>query len=429
MHDIINPAGSQATTGANQNILATGRLMYYNVSDNRKTKGNTIMIIRRIRPDEAYKSAMVSSIAFNVSLDIEAKKGEELNNEVIGAFLDDNETLAAKITPVPAESYYCGSVFPAVGIGGVSTLPQYRRSGCIRAIFDEIFRLVPERGWVTSYLYPFSHTYYRQFGYERMTMRRTMKVPINDLSVAERNTDGELYTGSDSQLQTITEIYNEFASRFNAMYRRTASDHYRDLYSPDPFKSRKSTYIWKGRAYATVNIDEGELKVGELAYTDPEALRGIIGFLRIFEGQVGAIRFRDLPEISEVDCIFRHYSNYDYGIGNWGMGRILQVKPLLEANSYPNRSGHFSLKVNDTLEWNRGIFDVEYADGKAEVSLRKDGRFDIEAEIPALTLIMMGSDAYTPETAAYLPGITQTGDTTDFFEAFPKRKLHVFDRF
>jgi len=38
MHDIINPAGSQATTGANQNILATGRLIYYNVKDHRKTK-------------------------------------------------------------------------------------------------------------------------------------------------------------------------------------------------------------------------------------------------------------------------------------------------------------------------------------------------------------------------------------------------------
>ena len=115
------------------------------------------MIIRRLREDENGKLDAVQSLAFSFSYDMEESDGHGLNSEVYGAFLDDGETLTATIFTPEYDSLYCGKTFKSVGIGGVASVPEYRRMGAVRAIFDEIFRMAPERGWATSFLYPFSY--------------------------------------------------------------------------------------------------------------------------------------------------------------------------------------------------------------------------------------------------------------------------------
>ena len=66
----------------------------------------SVMIIRPLRPDENGKSAAVSSIAYSASTDLEQAAQNELNHEVFGAFLDDGETIAAKIHPITYMSNY-----------------------------------------------------------------------------------------------------------------------------------------------------------------------------------------------------------------------------------------------------------------------------------------------------------------------------------
>ena len=389
------------------------------------------MKIRFLNKDEGAKLTAVSSIAFNFSGNLE--DSHEVHGEVLGAFKDDNETLMAVIHPNHYESNYCGTYLPCVGIGGVATLPEYRRSGAIRAIFGEIFRLAPERGWATSYLYPFSHRYYRQYGYECVMNLRSIKIPTDNIGHIERNDSSVLFTGDQKVLDDIMTVYNEFIKNYNGGFKR-AGDHFPNL-TRTPHKDKRYTYVWYDDnsapgAYVTFHIDGDTMKVTEFAYISSKAMYGMLGFLRMYDGQVDEISLRELPADTELEYAPREYNDAEYSLYSFGMGRVLLVETLLNTNKYEG-CGHFSLKVNDYLEYNNYIFDVEFADGKVSVTKRADGKYDIACAIPSLSRIMYGLDDYSGGKAAYLPDvevIDATGAET-FLKAFPRRKLLLWDRF
>lgn len=388
------------------------------------------MIIRSLRPDENKKSAAIGSIAYSYSCDLNEAASEELKGEIFAAFLDDGETVMAKIHPISYMSNYCGTWLPCVGIGGVATLPEYRRSGCIREIFNEIFRIAPDRGWATSYLYPFSYSYYRKFGYERVIQKKTIRFPSSVLGQIERNTDAVLYDDK-SRIGDILSVYEKYAVNYNMMFQRNENTR---SYSTEPHKTKKWTYIWydktgKPASLATCSVKDGCLHVSELAYSDIGGLFGILGFLRMFEGQVHEYYFNDLPEDSELDFITDCYSDCDYELHNSAMGKVLHVETLLKYNQYPSDAGHFRLMVNDTLEYNRGIWEVEYENGLSSVKKYAGDKFDLSAEIPALSRIMLGCGDFNAEKAQYLSGIKCNNDSRDFFRAFPKRRYHLHDYF
>ena len=63
----------------------------------------------------------------------EEEKREDARNRCFGTFLDDDETICGVVN---SREYLCrfdGGTYKLGGVGGVSTLPQYRRGGVIRA--------------------------------------------------------------------------------------------------------------------------------------------------------------------------------------------------------------------------------------------------------------------------------------------------------
>jgi len=391
------------------------------------------MRIRRLRPDEDGKLDAVQSLAFNFSCDIEKSAEGELEEEVYGAFLGDGETLTAAVFTPEYNSYFCGKAFCSVGIGGVASLPEYRRMGAVREIFHEIFRLAPERGWVTSILYPFSCDYYRQYGYEKILMHREVKVPASALGKFPRNTDAALYQkGGAVKKADLLAVYNEFASRFNVMFRR---DEETEAWSEKPHSSQKFTYLWydgngKPAALATFRCKDHVMQVSELCYTSAEALRGILGFLRMFEGQVGEFCFSKLSADSELELLLSEYTNVTWSQYSSAMGRILQPQILLENNAYPKEAGHFRLRVDDTLEYSRGVYEVEYGNGAAEVKkLPFDADYDVSLTPAPLSRILLGTEMFDARRASYLEGASVKGDGADFFRAFPKRQILLYEGF
>jgi predicted acetyltransferase len=147
---------------------------------------------------------------------------------------------------------FYGKILSTAGIAGVSTLPEYRHFGCIREIFKYIFTSGKVQRFDTSFLYPFSYRYYRQYGYERILQHKTMKVPFSSIQFIPRNDKGVLYK-SKEQLPELLELYNNYAGRYNACFYRENGKYF----SETPFKTGKYTYIWydgdKPRAYASFN--------------------------------------------------------------------------------------------------------------------------------------------------------------------------------
>ena len=103
------------------------------------------MKTRLLRPEENWKSNLTMAVAFEGDYDLEKakesaareraeeEKREDARNRCFGTFLDDDETICGVVN---SREYLCrfdGGTYKLGGVGGVSTLPQYRRGGVIRA--------------------------------------------------------------------------------------------------------------------------------------------------------------------------------------------------------------------------------------------------------------------------------------------------------
>lgn len=393
------------------------------------------MIIRRLHENENGKLDAIQSLAFSFSYDKEASDGEGLNSEVYGAFLDDDETLTATIITPEYKSIYNGQVFSAVGIGGVASVPEYRRLGAVREIFNHIFSLAPERGWATSYLYPFSFTFYRQFGYERVIKRCGLKIPADALARFPRNTNAKLYEKDGSvKKEDLLTVYNEWAMRNNITFYRNIDCGY---WSDKPHKSQKLTYLWyndngKPEAYASFRCKNGRMDVYELCYISPDSLRGMLGFLRMFEGQVQSYDFLELPEECELDLVLGKYIDAEYRVESGAMGRVLLPELLLKSNKYPTERGHFRLRTDDFIEYNRFVWEVEYGNGEVSVTKKDyDSEFDVSMTPPAFSRLLLGCGSFNTENAAYLDGVSiaNAEGAEHLFKAFPKKNAVIYERF
>ena len=387
------------------------------------------MTIRRLKENEHGVLDAIQSIAYGGSNNVRESEKNPLTSEVWGAFDDDGTCMATVFTP-EYDSWYYKTTVPCVGIGGVATLPEYRRRGAVREIFAEIFNQAPGRGWAVSYLYPFSFDYYRQFGYEMLFKKHRMVFPMKVLAKFPRNSDAKLYSFKNPEMKKdILEIYNTFAKNRRTMFKRDEETH---AYSDDPYASKRWTYVhYSGDtpdAFATIRLEDSGLTIRELCYISRDALCSMLGFLRAFDGQAFELRFTDLSDTQDLDAVIGEYVDAEYSSEACGMGRILLLETLLKNAEYPAEAGHFRLRCDDTLEWNRGVWDVSYKNGTAEVTkLPWDSEYDLSASIQSLARLML-CGGYTSESASYLPDVTvNKGD--DFFRAFTAGRCYVLDRF
>lgn len=352
------------------------------------------MIIRTLRTDENGKANEVRSLGYVFSIDIEQEEKISLPVEMIGAFLDDDATLIAMVHILEYQVVRQGRYVPTLGIGGVATRPEYRRMQAIRKIMDKIFEMAPERGWEISLLYPFSYDYYRKFGYEYIADKMTVKLPMKALSRFERSSSVRLYSyNSKEVLQDVLCVYHAYAERFDGML---LHDEKCEAYSANPFVERRHTYVHYSaqgipNASATVSIGANEtLEITEFYFADAEGLRGMLGFLRAYDGQVAFCRFHKLPPDSELLLVLGEYVGVECVSEEGAMGRIMLMETFLQSTVYPTESGHFKLRCEDTLEFNRGVYDVQYANGKATVKkLPYDAAYDISAQPAALSMMLL----------------------------------------
>lgn len=389
------------------------------------------MIIRPLREDEGYKARMLMGCAFSYSVDWEADKPNKLTEESIGAFCDDGETLMAQVVIKNYKSCFCGSVVNAVGIAGVSTYPEYRRNGCIKAIFNEIFKMAPERGWLVSYLYPFSYRYYRKYGYEVFFKHKTLTIPFDMITHINRNSSAVLYTGQQDVAAGILDVYNTYAAGRNVCFKREEMS----AYSDNPVKSLRYTYLWYDgktpKAYATVKpAQDSTLEVVELVYTDKASLYGILGFLRLYDGQFKKLYIPFLEYDSPVEYLLDSDRGMSAGSFDGVQGRLIDIKKVLELNKYPDTAGSVRVKIyGDFITENNGIYDISFEKGKGTVRKELDGEYDIAITIQSFSRLVFGN--VHEYAIPFLDGIEikNNDKIAVLSRCFAKKPLNLFERF
>ncbi len=381
------------------------------------------MEIRYITPQEAIDYHKVSAASFIFKFD--AAVDNTVNCPVLAAF--DEKRLIAGVEIFDFKCNFCGNIIGSVVLSGVCSVPECRRQGGVRRIFDEVARTADEKGWICGFLHPFSIEYYERFGFANLNRMFSIKVPFEKLRHIPFSTDVELFDGS--QLEEIYELHNKCAMNENLMTLREDKNHFCDT----PLESADYTYIHRDKSgvadgYVRFTVNRPEiLKVNELYVMSPEALKGIIGFLRTYDGIVKTLVVTKQYQGSPLSCLLDRVDNVSYESNGGVAGRIYNLQKLLENNSYPEARGSFRLKSIDSIERNCGIFVVEYENGKATITREADGDYDIALTAPAAARLMLAGEGHTAQTAAYIDGVEINTNADDFFRAFPYRVTRFDD--
>ena len=118
-----------------------------------------------------------------------------------------------------------GGRYKMGGIGGVASLPQYRRAGGIRACFQKALPILYREGYVFSYLYPFSTAYYRKFGYESCVQRYLAVLDLRQPRPAEFSGSFRLARGGDMLLPAIRQLDERWEAQYNMMVQHAEADY------------------------------------------------------------------------------------------------------------------------------------------------------------------------------------------------------------
>ena len=327
------------------------------------------------------------------------------------------------------DTWFDGRLVKTTGVGGVASLPEARGQGGIRDIFAALLPAWRENDVVFSILYPFSHIFYRKFGYELVQRTNCYKVPIESLKGFRCEHPVELVTDAE----TLKDMYRDFGSRRNLCICRKDAQWGR--VSKDPYKAKQYTYRIGDVAFVTFKpIDPEPGKDGytacclDVAFRDAASLRSLFGFLYALRAQYSEVTI-DLP--ASVPLMYMIPECYDVNLRVCakGMARIVNVPRALELMRYPKTSGAFTVQVTDgSLPVNSGCYLVHYAGGDAiSVELADSCEDpDLAVSVQVLTQLVLGS--LTVDEALYLDGV-QCPDPERFRDVFVRKDIHFTDGF
>lgn len=381
------------------------------------------MEVRFIKPEEASDFLKISAASFIWKFDKDVDNCVDM--PVLGAFY--NSKLIAGAEVYNHKCNYCANIINAIILDGICSVPEYRRMGGVRALFDKISNVAVENNITVGFLLPFSISYYEKFGYANLDRAFSIKIPFSSLSQIERSNDVELYTGE--QFKELCELYNKCAFKENFMLIREDDSHF----CSKPLENADYTYIHRSKSgeadgYVRFTVKRpNELVAEELFALTPNALSGIIGFLRNYDGIVKTLVVKKQYTGSPFACFADRIDNTSYEYSEGIAARIYNLKKLLENNAYPNEYGKFSILSLDHIPENNGIFDVEYENGKAYVTKRDSGNYDIALTPPAAARLLLAGEGHTAQTAAFINGVELKNEADDFFRAFPRRATHFIE--
>jgi len=388
---------------------------------------------RHLTPDEKLYLERLQGFVFSFTPDEKDIREKIAKNEykcdgTYGA-VDGRGRILAGMEVVPYTMWFDGHKVPMGGIGGVASVPESRRQSNIRRVFEKVFEDMRENGTVFSHLYPFSHDFYRKFGYEHCGGAKRYTLPVAPARRLKNLGSAHEYIKGDAVRGKLTEVYEAYASRHNAMVSRSEASW--DKIFDMPLFGADRLYYWADaegevKAWAKFKKENDEVRISDIAWADHESMLGILQFIGMFEGAAGKMVITASPEfIPEI------YWNNLYEINtenSWlGMSRVVDARRVLELMKKPEREGKFTIKVEDGFaKWNDNTYEVEFGGGDCAVKTVAHGA-DIEVTERALAQMALG--VYGLEEISRRDDVRVNGNAQTLGEVFCRKNVLLADFF
>lgn len=405
------------------------------------------MIVRKIRQEEYKRAQQFCSLAFEYQMKESEKPALEVLEQITknpqsrqdlywdsqwAAFADDDQTMLSTFTVIPYHANFDGHSMLMMGIGGVATLPQYRRCGGIRHCFEKALPDMYLQGAAFSYLYPFSTSFYRKFGYELGCERSRWKLKLAGMpKTAPEGTCHLLEPGTDLK-QDIRRVYEVWQKRYNLMTIDEEIE-YAWIDKADPFRDIEYTYLYRSNSgepkgfmtYKPV-IDEGDrtLNCTRFFFVDLEGFYGMLALLGTLSADHSHVTLR-LPADIELGGLLPEWS---FGTvietrEQAGMVRVVNVEHALSM-ARMRGTGSLSIDITDAhIPQNNGRFSVAFSDGVTTEVRRTQEPADIALTIQDFSRLICGR--YDLTALPYLPQVKQMCDTEKAAKVFYKKPMFI----
>ena len=391
------------------------------------------MEVRKLTENEHFEANMISHVAFHMRMEDPEKVREEskkLSTEDWGAFSDDGRIMA-RILNYRFNTWLDGQLIPNGGIGGVSTLPEYRNTGAIRAIFEKLLPEARRNGEIISTLYPFNHAFYRKFGYETACWRHDYEFEPAVLSGYRFNGTAELWK-PDDPVSEYTALYNRFAEKYNLAMHRDDRMMLEKHLKGEYYKDRKFCYLLRENGnpvaymiFQDIRHDPAAiLSVQDIAWDGRDGLNALLGFLGRFTADYGTVRMF-LPACLEMYSFIRTPRAYEIRqtVQQGYMIRTVNVQKLLEIIKKPDDS-RFVIRIegDEQIPENNGTWEV-----CGNSAVLTDQAPDLTVSVQAFG--QMAAGCVSLAEAMYRPDVTVYGNESVLSGVFIRKPILVEDHF
>ena len=373
------------------------------------------MIVRKIRREEHRRVEQFCSLAFEYKVNSPEKSDEQIFQEMIdhpqsaqdifwdqwwAAFDDDDKTMMSTFIAIPYRANFDGHDVGMIGIGGVSTLPQYRKRGGVRACFEHALPDMYEQGAALSYLYPFSTGFYRKFGYELGCERNLWKLKLAGLPKLKAEGSFHLLEKGVDLKSDIRKVYDDFAARYNCMT-LDADVEYAWVDRADPFRDCTYTYVYRAKdgtpkgvvTYKPV-VDQGDRALDctrRFLFTDREGFEALLHLLCRLMADHSHILV-NLPTDVKLDSILKEWTFGNQACSRFshGMVRVVDAVQVLKLARMQG-TGELIIELSDEqISQNNGRFHVRFENGKTTCVEKTEAAPDVSMTIQEFSRLICG---------------------------------------
>lgn len=395
-------------------------------------------MIRKLTTEETTRADELFAIAFEQPLERRAADPASEDTDTRWAAFDD---ATGNMMSMLVVNDYCvrfdGCGCKMAGIGGVATLPQYRRRGGIRGCFEAMLPDLYASGYDFSYLYPFSTAYYRKFGYECCVQKYQVSVDLALLRPQDTAGSLHLVESGSPMTDAVRAIDAVWEKQYNMMVLHDAGD-YKWLEKQDPAVKQEFTYIYRApdgtpKAYTVFTVanqpDGRSLICSKFFFTDKEGFSGLMG---LFKSMASDHRFAKFPLPASVGMQYL-FPEWSQGAASWsirtdGMVRVVNAMHALEKARYTG-AGTVCLRILDPqIPENNQAFLVDFSGGRAESVISAQLPPDATLTVQSFSALISGVCDFS-EAAEWMPGITVHRDTPVLSQIFYKKPLMIADFF
>jgi predicted acetyltransferase len=399
--------------------------------------------IRRLATEDLPQFRRMHTVVYNQRKDY-AAEDEKTNENPLenpphwawGAF--EGGKLRAGMTEYDFLMRFDGNSVKMSGIGGVGTLPEARKGGLIRHIFEQLLPESYEKGVIFSNLTPFSHDFFRMFGYEITCTRHDLAIPAKYFQKLKPTGEFiQIFPGDD--IAALQEVHSAYISGINhGICRDYWPDNpaWKQFTNSDPYSTGIFLYLWKNDAgkprgyikYEDIEDEEHAMSVKELAFSGRDGLYGALGLVGGLSAQFKEFRWLMPAFLDPFDFLGEAW-DIEQQIRPREMSRVVNVKAALEIMRRPEGEGAYIVAVTDAnLPVNSGTYLVEYGPEGTKVSPTTKAP-DISCDIRVLSQLVTGYRTLENSLRSRQTGLEVHGNRQTLDRVFTQRPQHVTEYF